>query len=134
MKTNLIAFFVALVAFLLMDAAWLGVFAKGFYAAQVGGLLLAEPRWGAAALFYPMFIAGVVLFVVHPAIEAHSLMHALVYGALFGIVCYATYDLTNLATIRGWTTTVVVVDIVWGAIETAVAASIAFAVVALLTK
>lgn len=126
MKKNGVAFLVALLAFCLLDAFWLGVFAKDFYRAQVGALLLAEPRWDAAVLFYPMYIAGTVLFVVRPALAAKRLAHALVYGALFGVVCYGAYDLTNLATLKGWSSTVVVVDIVWGALETAIASGLAF--------
>jgi len=134
MKSSLIAFFAALIVFCLLDAVWLGIFAQAFYQAQVGPLLLAQPNWGAAALFYPMYIAGIVLFVVRPALAAHNLGQALVYGALFGIICYGTYDLTNLATLRGWTTTVVVVDLVYGAFETAVAAACAFLAVTFTTR
>jgi uncharacterized membrane protein len=126
MKTNLVAYLVALLVFCIQDAIWLGLFAPAFYQGQIGDLLLTTPRLGAAALFYLMYLAGVVLFVVRPALEKRSLSRAVVLGALFGIVCYASYNLTNLATLKGWSVEVVVVDITLGAIETALASAASF--------
>ena len=74
-----------------------------------------EPNWIAALIFYLLFIVGLVLFVIAPAIEKKSWMHALLFGALFGLITYATYDLSNLATIKDWPLLVTIVDLIWGA-------------------
>ena len=87
-------------------------------------------RFGAAALFYLLYIAGVMFFVVMPAAKARSLRQALVHGAFFGFIAYMTYDLSNLATLRGWPVIVVVADIVWGCVVTASAAAAGYAVAA----
>ena len=105
---------VALVAFFVIDLIWLGVVARGFYQNQMGHLMRASVNWPAAIVFYLIFIVGIVLFVVGPAIERESLTHAVVFGALFGLVTYAAYDLTNLATLDGFPLKVAVVDLIWG--------------------
>lgn len=110
----------------LFDYIWLRFVANSFYKSQIGQLLLAKPNMGAAVLFYSIYVVGVVAFVLSPAFEKGSLAYAAGYGALFGFVAYATYDLTNLATIKGFTTKLVVVDLIWGAVLTAAVASIAY--------
>ncbi len=105
-----------------LDFVWLGTVAKSFYRSQIGSLLLDKPNMTAAVLFYAIYVVGVVTFVISPALDKGSLTHALTRGALFGFVAYATYDLTNLATMKGFTTKVVVVDLAWGAVLTAVVA------------
>lgn len=107
---------IALPVFLAIDMVWLGVVAKGFYARQIGALLKTDVNWAAAILFYLVFIVGLVLFVIMPAIEKGSWMHAVMYGALFGLVCYATYDLTNLALAKDWPLIVTIVDLIWGSV------------------
>jgi uncharacterized membrane protein len=87
---------VAVVAFFLIDMAWLGVVARSFYRAQMGHLMRANVNWAAAIVFYLVFVSGIVVLVVWPAIQRQSPGHALVLGALFGLVTYAAYDLTNL--------------------------------------
>src|SRR5512145_740917 len=94
-----------------IDVGWLGVVARTFYRRHLGHLLAAEVNWPAAIVFYLVFIAGIVLFAVRPALETHSAMRALTYGALFG---FSTYDLTNHATMRDWPAIVTVVDLAWG--------------------
>jgi uncharacterized membrane protein len=111
----------------ILDLLWLGVAAKAFYQSQIGSLLLDRPQWGAAVLFYVLFAAGVVIFVVAPALDAGSWRRALLHGALFGFVAYAAYDLTNLATLKGWTIAVTIVDLLWGAVFTGLAATAGFA-------
>lgn len=110
----------------LFDYIWLRFVANSFYKSQIGQLLLDKPNMGAAVLFYIIYVVGVVVFVLSPALEKGSLAYAAGYGALFGFVAYATYDLTNLATIKGFTTKLVVVDLIWGALLTAAVASIAY--------
>jgi uncharacterized membrane protein len=112
-------FFVALPVFFVIDMVWLVLVAKKFYDKQIGFLLKPDINWSAAILFYLLFVAGIVTFVVMPAIGKHSWVHALVYGALFGLITYATYDLTNLATMKDWPLTVTIVDLIWGMIVSA---------------
>lgn len=107
---------IALPIFFAADMAWLGVAAKNFYAKQIGFLMTPKVNWAAAILFYLLFLAGLVVFVIAPAIEKGSWAHALLFGALFGLITYATYDLTNLATLKDWPLALTVVDLIWGTI------------------
>lgn len=118
----LVVWTVALLIFLALDLVWLGVVAKNLYRQQLGHLLSQDVNWPAAVLFYLVFIAGVVFFVVRPALESGDGMRALTHGALFGFVAYATYDLTNQATMRDWPPLVTVVDLAWGTVLTAAVA------------
>jgi len=109
--------------FFAIDLLWLGVVAKNFYQNNLAHLLSPAVNWPAAFLFYFMYIAGIILFAVKPGLDAGSLAKAAIWGALFGFFTYATYDLTNLATLREWPIKVVVVDIVWGTILCTLVAS-----------
>lgn len=95
---------------------WLGLIAKNFYAKHIGFLMKTDINWLAAIIFYLLFIVGLVLFVVAPALKADSWTYAVLYGALFGLITYATYDLTNLATIKDWPIIVTVIDLIWGTV------------------
>ena len=112
-----------------LDFVWLGFVAKTYYRDHIGKLLLDKPNMIAAVAFYVIYIVGVVLFVVNPALDKQSASHAALYGALFGLVAYATYDLTNLATLKGFSEKVVAVDLVWGMLLTAAVATITYWVV-----
>ena len=114
-------FLIALPVFFVIDMVWLVLVAKKFYQEQIGFLMKPEINWFAAIIFYLLFIAGLVIFVISPAVEKHSWVHAILFGALFGLITYATYDLTNLATMKDWPLLVTVVDLIWG---TVLAASI----------
>jgi len=107
---------IALPVFFAIDMVWLGLVAKDFYRAQIGTLMKSDVNWAAAIIFYLIFIAGLVVFVISPAVEKGSWTHAFLFGALFGLVCYATYDLTNLAIAKDWPLLVTIVDLVWGAV------------------
>ena len=109
-------YFIALPIFFAMDMIWLGVVAKNFYSRQIGFLMTSNVNWLAAVLFYLLFIAGLVVFVIAPAVEKGSWVQALRFGALFGLITYATYDLTNLATLKDWPLALTVVDLTWGAV------------------
>ena len=122
-----LAYLATLVTICVLDFAWLGFVAKDFYRGQIGAPLLDRPRWAAAGLFYAMYAAGTLGFVVVPAHDAGTWTRALVHGALFGLVCYATYDLSNLATLKGWTVPMTAADIVWGMAVTACAAIAGYA-------
>ena len=100
--------------FFLIDMIWLGFVARGFYQSQLGSFLSDTVNWTAALTFYFLYIAGILIFAVVPALEKGSVVRAVVMGALFGFFTYATYDLTNLATLRDWPVKVVMVDIAWG--------------------
>ena len=116
LKQALLLYGITLAIFFLIDMVWLGLVAKGFYRRQLGTFLSPQVRWGAAILFYLLFIAGLLVFVVSPALLRGAPLHALLFGALFGLICYATYDLSNMATLKGWPLTVTVVDLVWGTV------------------
>jgi uncharacterized membrane protein len=105
---------VALVTFVVMDLLWLGVVARSFYRAQLGHLMRADVNWAAAIAFYLVFALGLVALVVWPAMERETLTKALLLGALFGLVTYGAYDLTNLATLEGFPLRMAVVDMIWG--------------------
>lgn len=109
-------YLIALPVFLAIDMFWLGIVAKNFYAKQIGALMKPDVNWVAAIIFYLIFIAGLVVFVIYPAIQKDSWSYALLFGALFGLVCYATYDLTNLAVAKNWPLLVTIVDLIWGAV------------------
>jgi uncharacterized membrane protein len=115
---------IALPIFFAMDMLWLGVVAKKFYARHIGLLMKSDINWTAAILFYLLFLVGLVIFVISPAVEKGSWMRALIFGALFGLITYATYDLTNLATLKNWPLALTVVDLLWG---TVLAASVSAA-------
>ena len=105
---------IAFPVFIALDMIWLGLVAKNFYQDQIGFLMKSEINWVAALVFYLLFVLGLVLFVIAPAMEKNSWVHALLFGALFGLVTYATYDLSNLATLKDWPLWVTVVDLAWG--------------------
>jgi uncharacterized membrane protein len=99
--------------FFIIDMIWLGVVARDFYREQIG-FLLGPVNWAAAIVFYLMYIVGIIIFAVTPALQSADWTKALIFGALFGFFTYATYDFTNLATLKDWPFTVVWVDILWG--------------------
>jgi uncharacterized membrane protein len=121
-----VTFLVAFAVFMVIDLIWLGVIAAPFYRNQIGFLMAKNVNWVAAVLFYIIFIIGMVVFVIQPALTAQSLSTAILLGALFGLVTYATYDLTNLATLEGWPMTLVVVDIIWGTTLSVLVSSITY--------
>ncbi len=97
-----------------LDIFWVGFLARGFYKSQIGFIMRSNVEWVAVVLFYLLFAVGLVVFVITPAIESGSLVRVILYGALFGLITYATYDLTNLATLNNWPVLMVVVDLLWG--------------------
>lgn len=109
-------FLTALPVFLIIDMIWLVLVARKFYARHLGYIMRTDVMWIPAIIFYLIFLAGLVVFVITPAIEKHSWTNALLFGALFGLVSYATYDLTNLATLRDWPVIVTIVDLIWGSV------------------
>lgn len=114
----LLGYLLTAVVFFAIDLLWLGVIAKNLYQKQIGHLMAEQVNWTAAMMFYLLFIVGILIFAVLPSVEKDSVQQALLYGALFGFFTYATYDLTNLATLKDWPVKVVVIDIFWGMILT----------------
>jgi uncharacterized membrane protein len=107
-------YLVSLTAFFAMDMLWLGLVARSFYQQHLGFLMSPSPNWFVAILFYLLFIVGILFFVVVPGLESGSLKATLLRAALFGLITYATYDLTNLATLKDWPVLLSVVDMLWG--------------------
>ena len=117
---------VTIPVFFAIDLFWLGIVAKNIYRDNLGDLLSPTVNWTAAITFYLIFIAGILVFAVVPALRRESLAWAVIYGGLFGFFTYATYDLTNLATLRGWPLKVVLIDIAWGVVLCSAVASASF--------
>ncbi len=107
-------YLIAVAVFFSIDLVWLGVVAQRFYQNQIGFLLSPRVNWPAAIIFYLLYIVGMVFFVLQPALAQNSWKVALFTGAFFGFITYATYDLTNLATLKDWPLLVTVVDLLWG--------------------
>ena len=119
-------YLVSLFVFFAIDLLWLGVIAKNLYKEQIGFLMTDQIRWGAAILFYCLYLFGLVFFAILPAFKENEWNMALLNGAVFGLICYATYDLTNLATLKGWPVKIVLYDLVWGTFISGVTALITY--------
>ena len=126
MTKLIIAYFATMIVFFAIDFVWLTTIAQKFYQSQIGPLLLDQFNMGVAFGFYLFYLGGVIFFAVNPALKADSLATAALYGALFGFFCYATYDLTNLATLEGFPLTVALVDLAWGAVLCATVSAVTF--------
>ncbi len=124
MVKNALLYGSAAFIFLLADILWLGFIAKNFYQASIGPLLLEKPDLGVALLFYALYTLGLVIFVMHGAYAESNIGQAFFYGALFGLFAYATYDLSNLATLKGFPAKLAFVDIAWGAFATSISAGL----------
>jgi len=109
-------YLIALPLLILLDLLWIGVLAKDLYKSQIGFLMKASVNWVGVALFYLIFIAGLVVFAILPSVEKSSLAHAILMGGFFGLVTYATFDLTNLAILKDWPVLITLVDLLWGSV------------------
>ena len=115
-----------LFGFLALDFVWLAVVARSFYRKHLGFLLSDQPNWWAAVAFYLLFVTGMVVLIVVPSLQTGSLRKVVWMGGLFGLVTYATYDLTNQATVKNWPWIVTIVDMCWGAVLAAAVSSIGY--------
>ena len=122
----IISYLLTTIVFFAIDIVWLGVVAKDLYAKHLSHFMADNVNWTAAIIFYLLYIAGILVFAVYPAVEKNSFSYALIYGAFFGLVAYATYDLTNLATLKDWPFKIVVVDIIWGTLLCTLVASASY--------
>ena len=116
MLQYILLYLVVLGSFFVIDMIWLGLVAKNFYKKQLGFIMAAKVNWPAAIIFYLLFIVGLVFFVIYPSLGQDSWFYAFLTGAFFGMICYATYDLSNLATLKDWPPVVTIVDLVWGSL------------------
>lgn len=116
------AYAATITVMLVLDVLWIGVVAKPLYQQGIGHLMAEQPRLGVAVAFYLMYAVGLVVFAVNHGGSAGDWKSAMLYGALFGFFCYATYDLTNLATLRNWPASLALIDIAWGTSVSAVCA------------
>ena len=119
-------YLVTLAAFLAIDMLWLGLLARSIYQQHLGYLMAPSTNWFAAILFYLLFIAGLLVFVVLPGLAENSLKTTLYRAALFGLITYATYDLTNLATLKDWPVLLSMVDMLWGTILSVLVSTISY--------
>lgn len=107
-------YFTTLIIFFAVDLIWLGLIAKRLYRHYIGYLLASSPNWVAAIVFYSIYIVGLVYFAISPGLEKNNIYHSLKAGMFFGFITYATYDLTNLATIKNWPLEITIIDLIWG--------------------
>jgi uncharacterized membrane protein len=126
MKTNVVAYVATFFSFLIIDFVWLSVMASRLYQPYLGDIVTTDFRPLPAALFYLIYIFGLVLFAVRPALAKGTWKTALVQGAAFGFFCYATYDLTNQATLRTWSVVITIADLIWGTLLSGVASALGF--------
>lgn len=111
---NIRNYLVAFTVFLVIDMIWLGFIAKSLYSKYLGYIMALKPNLVVALIFYALFTLGILVFVIRPALIAQEPMRALLYGMFFGFITYATYDLTNLATLKDWPVTITIIDLIWG--------------------
>lgn len=128
-KNIVINYLLTLVVFLAVDMLWLGIVAKNLYQKYLGDFLSDKVNWAAAFIFYFIFIIGISIFAIYPAVNKGSVSSAILMGALFGFFTYATYDLTNLATLKGWPLPIVIIDILWEAVLTGIVSLCGFYIV-----
>lgn len=121
MKPFLAAWGVTAIVFLVIDAIWLGLIATSFYRRALGNLMLEQPKLQIAAVFYIGYTFAIVLLAAAPAARSGSLTQAILYGAVFGLAAYGTYDVTNMSTLKNWPMAMSVVDMIWGTVLTATA-------------
>jgi uncharacterized membrane protein len=133
MKSNSVIFGSVFVSLVALDTVWIGSMADPLYRAELGDLLTEQPVWWAAMSFYLLHAMGLTVFVTAPAVASSSLQRTLLLGGLFGLCAYGTYDLTNLATLRGWSTLVTFADMAWGAVVSAIASLMGYLVARRLT-
>ncbi len=107
-------YLITFVVFFVIDFIWLKFVASGFYSTKIGHLMASEPKLLPALIFYLIFVVGVIIFAVLPGYESQNLWKTIMLGALFGMLSYSTYDLTNLATLKGWPVSITIIDIIWG--------------------
>ncbi|HKL42609.1 MAG TPA: DUF2177 family protein [Clostridia bacterium] len=107
-------FMITFIVFMTIDLIWLGVVAKKLYNKYLGYIMAKNINWLAAVIFYIIFVIGMLIFVIQPALAKDSMQHIILYGMAYGFITYATYDLTNLATLKDWPIEITIIDLIWG--------------------
>jgi uncharacterized membrane protein len=125
MRQVIIQYVIVFAVFLAIDFVWLSNASRWFYYPEIGQLLREKPNFLVAFIFYALYAVGLLVLVVQPALNHEGIGRALMWGALFGLVAYATYDMTNLATMKGFTTRIAIIDMVWGTVLSASVSTIA---------
>lgn len=131
---NIKIYITTMVVFFLVDILWLGFISRKLYRDYLGHLMAPKVNWPAALIFYALFIVGLVFFVINPALARDSLRYAILVGGFFGLITYATYDLTNLATLKDWPLNITIIDLIWGSFLNGATAGITFLIVKKLFK
>lgn len=126
MMTYVAGYFAALFVFVVLDMAWLAAMASRLYRPTLGNILIADVNLPPAIMFYLFYPVGLVVFALMPALKSRSITMAAAYGALFGFLAYATYDLTNYSTLRNWTMQLTIIDLLWGTMLSATAAAVSY--------
>jgi uncharacterized membrane protein len=129
----IISYLLTTIVFFAIDMVWLGFVAKNIYRKYLGTFLSDTVNWTAAIIFYLIFIVGIFIFVINPAVKEQSVVRAVVLGAIFGLITYATYDLTNYATLKGFPLNIVFIDLAWGAVLTALVSLAGYYIVKLIS-
>ena len=129
--SNIRNYFISLGVFLVIDMVWLAFIAKSLYSKYLGYLMAPKVNFLAAFLFYMLFIIGLLVFVINPALVKESWQSALLMGMFFGLITYATYDLTNLATVKDWPVMITIIDLVWGSVVSGATALISYLILRL---
>lgn len=125
-------YIVTMIVFFAIDIAWLGFIARKLYRESLGYIMADSTNWPAAVIFYAMYIGGILFFVLNPALKNDSITYAILVGALFGFITYATYDMTNLATLKDWPLKITIIDILWGTSLNALTAGVSFYIIKLM--
>lgn len=122
----LLVFIITMVIFAAIDLIWLGYLAKNLYQQKIGFLMADKINWIAALIFYIIYISGILYFVIFPSLETGEWQTALLKGTILGVLCYGTYDLTNMATLKNWPYEIVIIDILWGAFLTGLTSTLSY--------
>ena len=120
------AYIISILVLMAFDLSWLGFIMRNFYQSRLASILAPTPNWYAAGAFYLLFVAGLFYFAAYPAHLKQSILSAIIMGAIYGLVTYGTYDLTNMATVQNWPLVLTVVDMLWGTFLGAVLACVAY--------
>lgn len=122
----LLKYLISLITFLSIDFIWLSFIAKNIYQQKLGFIMAENINWPSAISFYLLFVLGIIFFVVNPALEKNNIYYAIYAGAFFGLITYATYDLTNLATLKNWPLSITIIDLIWGSVLTAIVSFVTY--------
>ncbi len=127
-------YLITVAVFFVVDIVWLGFISKNLYKNYLGHLMAPRVNWTAAIIFYLLYIAGLIFFVIDPALAKNSLWYAVAVGGFFGLITYGTYDLTNLATLKDWPLNITIIDLIWGTFLNASTAGITYLIASKILK